>query len=456
MKSSITIKSIRQKYAEDFRKKLATGQIASPIRDLAIMMGECQREARAQKLKLRKFDLVNLTIGDVEPRFFHVDGDKNLANELGLDPFGTVRKKINERILELRKLAWKTGTEPRTGYQPEALGMPLLREKFVEFINSYGFDYSVGETVIQYGSLPGIHAVLEGVRTQTQGKAVFVAPTPGFSVFYTQAKRLGLQFLGIQSQAADGYCCTPQALEATLTKIKTLPAILYLSPMNNPTSTVYNRATLAATLQVFQRMQPAGIILVDLAYLEMIPKSDALQLLRLFKTTHVLDQSIMVTSISKMFGYPRLRCAALLMKNPQLMKLLQDTAQVDYASISSGVELEGVALWEIIKPGSRKKMFALFQKRQQALLRWLQQINETREKNHQSPVVALNQAYTQVPLYVYIKLAPGVNFLDFFVETGICGVSGSVFGDIDQNNMLRLAVGIEPLANLSREPEAKT
>lgn len=440
-------------YVADFRDKWHSGQIASPIRDLTIMVEGLQHALTEQGLAGIAGRIKNLTIGDVDANGLAKDGGMDLPQDLALNPWGETRTKINRYIEQFRREEWGKGGSSLTRYQADALGLLPLREQFDGFLHTFGLKFDPAETIITVGSLPGINMVFESVQTMARNKdraTRLIAPTPGFSVYYTQAERRNIPVIKIPTAPEHGFCTTGESLESPLQSATDNHDIFYLTIPNNPTSTTYDFQSLADSLSFFHSLRPNGVIVVDLAYIEMIPKEQASALLSLFEKTDTLSQAVFAVSMSKNFGYPKLRCAALFTKNLDLFKALQVTSQTVYASQSSPMELEALAMWEYVTPEARREMFNLFRARQQALLTSLAAIDRQRAQEGKTVLIDPERIYTDVPLYVCVGLEPNVDTFTVLEETLQCGVPISVFGGNKSDNMVRFSVGIEPLARLAQ------
>ncbi len=438
---------IIQGHVADFRSRWDQGQIASPIRDLTIMVGGLQRELTKQGLVEIAGRIKNLTIGDVDANGLAKDGGMDLPLDLGLNPWGETRARMNSYVEQVRREEWGKGGSSLTRYQADALGLLPLREQFDGFLHAFGLKFEPSETIITGGSLPGINMVFESVQAIARKKSratSLIAPTPGFSVYYSQAERRDIPVTKIPTEGTNGFCTTAESLGVALRSASNAHDIFYVTIPNNPTSTTYDLQSLRDSLSTFHSLRPNGVIVVDLAYIEMIPKEQAAALLSLFEKTDTLSQAIFAVSMSKNFGYPRLRCAALYTKNSDLFKALQATSQTVYASQSSPMELEALAMWKYVTPIARQHLFALFRQRQQALLSSLALTDEKRIQAGKGVLTDPDRTYTDVPLYVCAGLAPGVDTLTLFQETLNCGVPIEVFGG--SNGMARFSVGIEPLA----------
>ncbi|MBI4064774.1 pyridoxal phosphate-dependent aminotransferase [Candidatus Gottesmanbacteria bacterium] len=433
-----------------FRDRWENGQIASPIRDLTLMVEGIKYALTEQGLVGVAKRVHNLTIGDVHAENLGKDGNIQIAQNLGLDPRGDIFKSMFSEVIGLWKTSWDEGNSSVTRYQADALGFLALRERFTGFIRNFGLDFESTETIITGGSLPGINMVFKAIQDMARNSrraTRLIAPTPGFSVYYVQAEKMDIPVIKIPTDAFNGFCTSGESLEKALTIGSPDHDILYLTIPNNPTSTTYELQSLADSLSSFHALRPNGVIVVDLAYIEMIPKEQASALLSLFEKTDTLSQAVFAVSMSKNFGFPRLRAAALLTKNTDIFHALQSTSQTTYASQSSPMELLALTMWKYVTPEARQDMFDLFRRRQHALLVSLAIIDRQRVQEGKPVLIDPERIYTDIPLYVCAGLLPGTDIFTVFEKTFHCGVPIEVFGG--SNGMVRFSVGIEPLARLA-------
>ena len=432
-------RDIRMTIARDFREKLASGVVTKGIRSLTIMARESQRVMREAGIPEDKA-VRSLPIGDIDLR------GEPVADDLGLTANSEIRHQIEAFVSRELESHQDRPADSLTSYQPEAIGYYPTREAFAAFMSRFGIPYSADNTILSYGSLSGIDGLLGTIAILAKKNGVgvdMVFPAPGFSVIAAQARRRSIDVRTVLTDADTGYCITQKHLEQTLNNVSPDMTTLYLTPMANPTSSVYEVNALKETLQTFKRLRPNGIILVDLAYIEMIPEEEACAILDQFKKTDTVEQAVMITSMSKLFGEPRLRAGALHTKNAQLRKELQTHWQTVFASLSGPMELTALAKWHLVPREARIRMFDLFRSRQDALLKYFERTNARLTEDGRPPIVALSSVHRDIPLYMYAKLEPGYDFLDLFIETGIVGVPGDVFEDDPKENMMRFSMGME-------------
>lgn len=431
-------KSIMKLCIDMYRKELKAGRVTSPIRGLAEMYQRCVSELLEADNKADASKLKNLTIGDIDPTTFEVDGSKTLADRLGTKPWGTIHEKKEKFKSLVAKDFWDRRM-PLTRYQADALGLVSLREQFASFISKYGLSYSADQTIIVPGSMPGIHMLFEALRDlgkKAGQRTELVAPTPGFSVYYSQAQQLEIDVVLVPGDPDYGFLPSSGKLEEKLGKKRKVFSIFYLTPANNPTSTVYSGDALRMCMDTFRKLRPNGYILFDLAYIEMIDTYQASSLLH--AAVNDPEKSIIALSMSKIFGVPRLRSAALMTVNRQVYLALKSQSQLEYASESFGMALEALALWKCVSARVREEMFMLFRYRQDRLIDLFSELN----KNTGTRFFT-GKFFRDVPLYIYAEIVPGSDVLDVFSHTGMLGVPGSVFGDVTER-WVRFSVGLTP------------
>ncbi len=446
MEQHLRARLLRRQFAVEFRKKRAIGKTRNEIRDIAILARDYRNALWEAGITDSKKELLNLTIGDIDWRLLPKAGAQPIGEQLGLDPKGKLARKIYH-FIENEELSHRNaGTETLWGYQPEATGYVPTRRAFADFISSYGIRYSPEETVLSYGSLTGIDGLLASLQVMARRerrRVNLVFPAPGFAVISAQAHRRDIPVTTILTHNSVGYSPTDEQLRKALRSTVGDKTILYLTPMNNPTSTVYRPKVLRAAVGAFRALRPNGVLLVDLAYVETIDEEQAKTLLRIIQNASLTRAVVLATSMSKMFGKPRLRAGALHAKDAALLRELQVHWQTVYASTAGPVELEALARWQLVSKKARLNMYRAFRQRQQKVRSILMEVNRQRRSRNLPPMIETEKIYQDVPLYMYVKLSSGISFLDLFEEAGILGIPGEVFGDTKERNMVRFAMGME-------------
>ncbi|MBI3559916.1 pyridoxal phosphate-dependent aminotransferase [Candidatus Gottesmanbacteria bacterium] len=441
---------IRQTCADEFRSKLEQGEVRLGIRSLTLLARAAREAMHRQGVPDADTAVTDATIGDIDVRH-----DPELYEALGLSHDGDTRVRLDRDTHDIFVAHEHPEADSLTSYQPEAIGFAQLRQAFADQLSQYGISFEKDETVVSYGSLSGIDNLLGTLfaRARESGKSInLIFPSPGFSVIAAQAKRRGIPVTHILTDATDGYCVRTNDLKPALGEPSDDVSVLYLTPMNNPTSTVYDTRILKETVQKFHELRPSGIILVDLAYMDMIPEEQTKIVLACFSQPHILSATVFATSLSKSYGEPRLRAGALLTKNQKILHELMVQWQTVFASVSSQTEVAALVKLKGITKETREAMYDLFRKRQDMLLGKIERANAKRQEEGKPPLLDMSSVFGDIPLYIYAKLHDGVDFLDLFVQTGIMGVPGEVFGDDPKRNMIRLSVGMLHVAPEAPDP----
>lgn len=291
----------------------------------------------------------------------------------------------------------------------------------------------------------------------------FIGTGPGFWNIAMLAQRRGIPVTKMNAEAQDGYCPTSQNLTELLGERNLDLTILYETPMANPTSTVYDPDTFRKSLETFVKLRPNGVIILDLVYIEMIPLEKTLELFNQI-TPEIRKRIIFSSSMSKLFGYPKIRMADLHTdndwlftelpgmeneipekENVSLFKALQEQWKAVIVTLSEPTELESIAIWKYVSREDREGLYRLFRGRQTAVLQRIMSVNDERTSRGLPPIIDISRAHRDIPLYLYAQLAKDIDFLDFFVETGILGAPGTMFEDLPVNNMIRMSMGIVSL-----------
>lgn len=430
---------IRAEYASQYRDRISHGEVKNGIRALAIMARECDKAGG---------QVLNLTIGDIDWRSMKTDYPE-LVDRLGLDPNGSFRESIDKYVMNLRRQFADPVNDSIWSYQPEAVGLPALRAEFATFINSFGFDYKTEETVLSAGSLPGLDSLLGIIQfkaKQENKQAQLVFPNPAFSVVKAQAIRRGFTVYDLKTSSENGFCPAAADLTKLLSEANDDRALLYLTPVNNPTSTTYDPEKFKSVMVEFHRLRPQGKIILDLAYVEMIPERKLGQLLACTSDQSLIGNIVVTTSMSKLFGEPRLRMAALYTRDAEILKELKTHWQTVFASISGPAELEALARFRMVPKEVRQELYAVLRQRQDKVLDIFRLLNAERQHRGKPDLIDMTRIYREIPMYIYAGLEDG-DTLDLFTETGILGVPGEVFGDSAENRMVRIAVGMKDLSS---------
>lgn len=136
--------------------------------------------------------------------------------------------------------------------------------------------------------------------------------------------------------------------------------------------------------------------------------------------------------------------------NKNFYRILQAQWQTVFATQSGPGQLEATVDWEMVSYEDRQQGYAFLRDRQGATLALMERINTIRQERKQAPIFDLTCVHKSIPLYLYLKLHPGFDDLTCFEQTGIAGLSGDKFGDLPENNMLRISMGVEAIEEAAK------
>jgi len=459
-------RTIRQQFADELRARLASGQAGNPLWEAAGMAKLCR--AALEKISLGS-ELLDMTFGDIDSRRFDGDEGRRVAEGLGQIADGPKRALIEFFEHQLLVEQMNPTTESPWGYDRSGIGNLRLRAQFSKWINGFGLPFTTEQTMLAPGSFAGLDNVIGRLAFEARQRGLqtdFIATGPGFWNIAICADARGVPVVKIDVHEQNGYSPSPQAISESLGERSLNVSTLYVTPWANPTSTVYDHRTFCESLDTFVSLRPNGVILLDLAYIEMVPQEQAEELFRQI-SPDIRKRIIFSCSMSKLFGYPRLRMAALQTDNDRLFTelpgvgseipekqnirlfdALQNQWKVAIVTLSEPTEREALALWEYVSRNDRERLYALFRARQTAVLQRIMKVNDERIRHSLPPVVDMSHVHRNIPLYLYVTLTKNVDFLNFFVETGILGAPGEMFGDRRENNMLRMSMGIESMEEI--------
>jgi aspartate/methionine/tyrosine aminotransferase len=449
-----TIAGIRRQVVEAMRGDLGTS--AAPIRLMARLVGAVEAECRTRGLpaSLIRQEVVNRTIGDVNPRLI-VERDarydyRTIADDLGValpgEKIGGLKASgerylaLRARMIEMERRLLTRGYDPHV-YDLPGVGNPLLREWIAADQQAWGLPMTADQVLLSAGSLDGLDKAMRGLRaSRWAGPAESVAllfPTPSFGVPEWQAKSLGIRVIRVRTTPEACYKLTAEQLRATLAEHPAVRGI-YLILSNNPTAYSYSPAELRELLAVV-REHPDVIVLADMAYTGTGDLADERARVAAFVAAGVVPQTIFCWSLSKVYTMTGDRFGYLCVGDPDLAPEIGVVWINTIASLPAEWQLRYLAFYELLRdhPEIREKIGALYALRRRALARQLEAIDR---RLHVFAQINLDDGGT---IYNWSRLAPEVNVFDLFAETGIAGVPGSAFGYSDDH--MRFSVGMLPV-----------
>jgi len=433
--------------------------VPSPIRVMARMVKEAEALARkagvSQQIISR--EIVNRTIGDVNVRAIteKIDGVDytTIGEDLGLIlpgeeiggriSDGRVHHELNlrEEKIELRLLRdynWDMRI-----YDVYGIGNPLLREMLAKrFERAWGISVDPEKTFISTGALDGLYRsilTLAGYFRKKYGVSpTFGFPAPGFAVVNWHAEVTGLKLMIIHTTEESGFKLTYEQMKAILAEDPQL-RVLYLTVSNNPTAFAYSPDEIR---DVFRAIDEDGrdlAVLADLAYSGTGIEEDDRACVNIFQDPGILERTIFVNSLSKVFTLTGDRCGWVSTDNQEWSDLMRVTWNNMTAGLPAQWQLRFTAYIEMFdeRPEIQAKIRKLYDLRREHLRAQLMELNSRYDIFEE---IGLDDHAT---IYNWSKLKPGQDALTLFEKTGIAGVSGSAFGYTD--DYIRFSVGFTPI-----------
>jgi aspartate/methionine/tyrosine aminotransferase len=452
------VRQLRHEAVARYRELFKTA--SSPIRTMARMMNEVQTTARKAGISpdvLRR-ELVNRTIGDVNVRMIteNMGGVdySTIGEDLGIIlpgeeiagriSDGAVHEELHRREAEIElRLLYDYHWDMRI-YDVFGVGNPLLREKLAaRFEKAWGIPVSADRTFISIGALDALYKSILSLGYQFKVKygkpSSFAFPAPGFAVVNWHVQMAGLKLTILHTESDNDFKLNYSAMKQALADDPEL-RLLYLTVSNNPTAFSYSPDEIREVYRAIIEDGREFAVLADLAYVGTGPAQDDAARMAAFNTPEILQRTIFVNSLSKVFTLTGDRCGWISFCNPDWEDMMKIAWNNTTAGLPASWQLHFTALieWFDEHPEIQEKIKDLYDLRREHLRRELHALNEQYDL---FDTIGMDDHAT---IYNWSKLKPGEDALTLFDKTGIAGVSGSAFGYDDQ--YIRFSVGFTPIA----------
>lgn len=447
------VRELRKEIVAKYRPGLKT--VSSPIRVMARMVAEVQAEARKRGVSKQVLDreVVNRTIGDVNVRWIteKIDGVDytTIGEDLGLIlpgeeiggriSDGRVHHELNRREEEIeRKLLNEYNWDMRL-YDVYGVGNPLLRKMLAErFQSAWGLPTDPEKTFISIGALDALCKSIMSFTYYLKNKygepPTFVFPSPGFAVVNWQVEMFGCKLLNVHTSALSGFKITYEQMKRVLAQDPQV-RLLYFTVSNNPTAFSYSPEEIREVYRAIIEDGREFAVLADLAYIGTCAAEDDLARMQTFNTPEILQRTLFINSLSKVFTLTGDRCGWVSLTNVEWADRLRVAWNNTTAGLPAEWQLRFTAYieWFDEHPEIQEKIKALYNLRREHLFRELHELNATYDIFE---AVGLDDRTT---IYNWSKLKDGEDALSLFEKTGIAGVSGNAFGYDD--DYIRFSVG---------------
>jgi aspartate/methionine/tyrosine aminotransferase len=432
--------------------------VASPIRVMARMVREVEAEARKAGVseEVLAREVVNRTIGDVNVRWIteKIDGVdySTIGEELGLilpgeliagrTSDGRVHHELNRREEEIELRLLREYNWDMRIYDVFGVGNPLLREMLAErFQKAWAIPTDAEQTFISIGALDAlcksIMAFTYHFKKKYSTPPTFAFPSPGFAVVNWQVEMFGCKLMNVRTRAEDNFKLTYADMKRMLAQDPQL-RLLYLTVSNNPTAFSYSPEEIRDVYRAIAEDGREFVVLADLAYIGTGLAEDDYARMQAFNSPDMLQRTLFINSLSKVFTLTGDRCGWVSLNNPEWADLMRVAWNNTTAGLPAEWQLRFTAYieWFDQHPEIQEKVKSLYHLRRENLRAQLHELNEA---HHIFEDIGLDDHTT---IYNWSKLKPGEDALTLFEKTGIAGVSGGAFGYDDQ--YIRFSVGFIP------------
>src|SRR5436190_8160442 len=452
------VTALRKQAVANGRENFA--QMASPIRAMARMVKEVEREALNAGIspEILAREVVNRTIGDVNVRWIteKIGGVdySTIGEDLGLIlPGEEIGGRISDgrRHVELqkredeieRRLLSDYNWDMRV-YDVYGIGNPLLRDMLAaRFERFWGIPTDPEKTFISIGALDSLYKIIVSLGTHFKKKygvaPTFGFPSPGFAVVNWQAEVAGLKLLNISTTERSHFKLSYEQMKQMLDEDKQL-RLLYFTVSNNPTGFSYTPREIKEVYRAIEEDGRELAVLADLTYIGTCPGNADFLRMQALNTPEALKRTLFVNSLSKVFTLTGDRCGWVSLENAEWADVMRIGWNNMMAGLPAQWQLRFTAYIELFDehPEIQDKIQTLYDLRRENLRGQLKELNRRYELFED---IGLDDHTT---IYNWSKLKSGEDALSVFEKTGIAGVSGSAFGYDDQ--YIRFSVGFIPIS----------
>lgn len=453
-----TVRAIRHDTVAKYRPMVEAAP--SPIRLMARMVKEAEANALKAGIspEIITQEIVNRTIGDVNVRAIteKIGGVDytTIGEDLGLIlageeiggrvSDGRVHYELDRREEEIEKRLLRDYNWDMRVYDVFGVGNPLLREMLASrFQDAWSIPTSPDKTFISMGALDALFkcVLTLGVHfTRKYGEPpIFGFPAPGFAVVNWHAEITGLPVLNIHTSEDSKFKLTYEQMKRLLAEYPQL-RLLYFTVSNNPTAFSYSLDEIKGVFRAIEEDGRELAVLADLAYIGTCFEADDLARMAAFNSPEILQSTIFINSLSKVYTLTGDRCGWVSLDNTEWADLLRVTWNNMTAGLPASWQLRFAAYVEMFdeRPEIQEKIRNLYDLRREHLRA---QLHEMNQKHGLFEEIGVDDHAT---IYNWSKLKPGQDALSLFEATGIAGVSGGAFGYSDQ--YIRFSVGFIPIS----------
>ncbi|MET8122927.1 pyridoxal phosphate-dependent aminotransferase [Micromonospora sp. NPDC005291] len=458
------VRQVRTDLVHQYRARLQSGD-EPPIRMMASIVRALEQECARRRLDpaATRLEIVNRTIGDVDPRLITEcegaaggPGDyRTLADDLGIAlpgeelqgriATGRAYRRLRDQMMVMEQIVMRAGFDARV-YDLASVGNPVLRQWLAEDMRQWGLAVDASHVALGLGATDCMDKVLRGLaaaaRLDSRPAGALLLPAPGFNVVAAQAVGYGYRVHPVTTSAEDCFKLTATQLDRALTENADI-GIVYLIVTSNPAAFAYRPEELRDLVAVLRRWRERGrtvYLMADLAYIGTgIPADDEARMLALSSATDLAEQLILISSLSKTHTLTGERFGWVTFGDADLAARLTGSWINSIASMPGEWQLRFMAYHRLFRenPHLTTKIRNLYALRRRQLRAQLTQLDQ------RFGLFERIFADDDATIYNWSELRAGEDCFSVFEKTGIAGIPGSTFHYSDR--YVRFSVGILPV-----------
>ncbi|MDP3093306.1 MAG: pyridoxal phosphate-dependent aminotransferase [bacterium] len=411
---------------------------ANPLRANALIWSEYADRCNKEGLPVIG---ANLSLGNIDASSFDREpGHWHLSQALGIHPDGEIYRQISLTKEKLNREYYFSGRS--LAKYGDFTGIEEARLAFSKYLAQWGgVMISKEETFFSSGGTSDAAQREMGALVlwldKKQLEANFLTTVPGYTPVINMARRAGMRVITLECGETDSYFL--QADQARQIVQDQNIGVFYIVPINNPTGTMIPADQLSRVVKQSYEANTAIIFLVDLAYITTVPEEQARAMLAVFNNKEILRQTVFLTSLSKSHAIPGQRLGACHTIVAGMNECLRAATEAGNPCHSAAAMLEAVAVLENVSKEAVRQTAAVYRRRREVTVDVLRDINRLTDREL---FIDLDQLKTDGALYVYPRLGKSKTSLDLFVQTGMWGIGGRFFGAGDNDQRVRLAIGV--------------
>lgn len=394
------------------------------------------------------------TIGDIDPweigfnskREFDPFEEKyrDLPGRLGLDAESPNYLRFQEKDREIR-MNYKNAGVALTRYNGEGgKGTPEVRSIVAREAEQIGLDAGPDDVWMGYGGGDLLERAARSINVNRMNRfghqATLLTPSTGFSMAVEAIKDDGVKVQYLDNSDLPRNELTAERLDRYFEEGGMNPDMVLLTPANNPNAELYEPDTLREFINKMTEKSPETIYIFDMAYMWMIDRTKAINIMQVIHETGADQKAMFVNSLSKKAARPGSRIGSIVIPNKELGAIFHRDNMRHVATWSGDLDVLYQTIDALVDDRDYRDLAEVLTQRQQAMIDVLSDLDPGHKyfKN-------LDAAGRDVPLYLWIELQDGITAFDVLKDLNIGANPSEVFGPDDGfgvvRNHIRLSTG---------------